>query len=62
MNADGKIVLETMVPTAAAAIREMIESLSGPLHVTSERPIEKVLPGLDTLLEGRNLKGNLLSI
>jgi transposase len=36
MNADGKIVLETMVPTAAAAIREMIESLSGPLHVTLE--------------------------
>ena len=36
MNADGKIVLETMVPTAAGAIREMIGSLSGPLHVTLE--------------------------
>ena len=36
MNAEGKIVLETMVPTAAARIRELIESLSGPLHVTLE--------------------------
>ena len=32
----GKIVLETMVPTAASRIRELIESLSGPLHVTLE--------------------------
>ena len=36
MNADGKIVLETMVPTEAAPIRGLIESLSGPLHVTLE--------------------------
>ena len=36
MNAGGKIVLETMVSTAAAPIRELIESLSGPLHVTLE--------------------------
>ena len=36
MNAEGKIVLETMVPTAASRIRELIESLSGPLHVTLE--------------------------
>ena len=36
MNAEGKIVLETMVPTKAGPIRELIESLSGPLHVTLE--------------------------
>ena len=36
MNAEGKIVLETMVPTAASRIRELIESLGGPLHVTLE--------------------------
>ena len=36
MNAEGNIVLETMVPTAASRIRELIESLSGPLHVTLE--------------------------
>ena len=36
MNAEGKIVLESMVPTAASRIRELIESLSGPLHVTLE--------------------------
>ena len=29
MNAEGKIVLETMVPTKAGPIRELIESLSG---------------------------------
>ena len=34
MNAEGKIVLETMVPTATSRIRELIESLGGPLHVT----------------------------
>ena len=36
MNAEGKIVLETMVPTEVAPIRGLIESLSGPLHVTLE--------------------------
>ena len=36
MNADGKIVLETMVSTEAAPIRGLIESLNGPLHVTLE--------------------------
>ena len=36
MNAEGKIVLEAMVPTAASRIRELIESLSGPLHATLE--------------------------
>ena len=30
MDAEGKIVLETMVPTAASRIRELIESLRGP--------------------------------
>src|SRR5215831_20999002 len=36
IDAEGKIVLETIVPTAAAAIRRLIESISGPLHVTLE--------------------------
>ena len=36
MNTKGKLVLETMVPTAATPIRGLIESLSGPLHVTLE--------------------------
>ena len=36
MNVEGKVVLETMVPTKAGPIRELIESLSGPLHVTLE--------------------------
>ena len=36
MNAEGKIVLETMVPTEVVPIRGLIESLSGPLHVTLE--------------------------
>ena len=36
MNAEGKIVLKSMVPTAASPILELIESLSGPLHVTLE--------------------------
>ena len=36
MNAEGKIVLETMVGTQGSPIRELIESLSGPLHVTLE--------------------------
>ena len=36
MNTEGKLVLETMVPTAATPIRGLIESLSGPLHVTLE--------------------------
>ena len=46
MNAEGKIVLETMVPTAASRIRELIESLSGPLHVTLEEgPLKQLLDG-----------------
>jgi transposase len=36
IDAEGKIVLETIVPTAAGAIRRLIESISGPLHVTLE--------------------------
>jgi hypothetical protein len=30
IDAEGKIVLETIVPTAAGAIRRLIESISGP--------------------------------
>ena len=34
LDADGKVVLETMVPTEAAAIIRLVQSLSGPLRVT----------------------------
>jgi Transposase len=36
IDAEGKMVLETIVATAAAPIRRLIESLSGPVHVTLE--------------------------
>ena len=32
----GKIVWETIVPTETGAIRRLIESISGPIHVTFE--------------------------
>jgi hypothetical protein len=36
LDADGKVILETMVPTEAAAIIRLVRSLSGPLRVTFE--------------------------
>ena len=36
MDGEGKIVLETIVPTEAAPLRRLIESLNGPVHVTFE--------------------------
>jgi transposase len=36
LDADGKVILETMVPTEAAAIIRLVQSLSGPLRVTIE--------------------------
>ena len=36
IDAEGKMVLETIVATAAGPIRRLIESLSGPIHVTLE--------------------------
>jgi transposase len=36
LDAEGKVVLETMVPTEAAAIIRLVQSLSGPLRVTFE--------------------------
>ena len=36
VNAEGKTVMETIVGTEAAAIRRMIEGVSGPVHVTLE--------------------------
>ena len=36
MDAEGKIVLETIVATEAAAILRLIQSLSGPVHITFE--------------------------
>ena len=35
-DADGKVVLETMVPTEAGAIVRLVQSLSAPLRVTFE--------------------------
>ena len=36
VDAEGKVILETMVPTEAAAIIRLVQSLSAPLHVTLE--------------------------
>ena len=36
LDGDGKVILETMVPTEAAAIIRLVQSLSAPLHVTFE--------------------------
>jgi len=36
MDADGKVVLETMVPTEASAIIGLVQLISGPVHVTFE--------------------------
>jgi hypothetical protein len=36
LDANGKVILETMVPTEAAAIIRLVQSLSAPLHVTFE--------------------------
>jgi transposase len=36
MDADGKVIWETMVATEAAAIIRFVQSVSGPLHVTFE--------------------------
>ena len=36
LDADGRVILETMVATEAASIIRLVQSLSGPLHVTFE--------------------------
>ena len=36
MDAEGKVVLETMVATEAAAVLRLVKSLSGPMRVTFE--------------------------
>src|SRR5262244_3011337 len=36
LDADGRVILETMVPTEAAAIIRLVQGLSGPLRVTFE--------------------------
>src|SRR5215831_18876496 len=36
IDGEGKIVLETIVATAAAPIRRLIDSISGPVHITFE--------------------------
>ena len=37
IDAEGKIVLETIVATSAAPIRRLIESISGPLQIRLRR-------------------------
>ena len=34
LDSEGKMILETMVPTEAAAIIRLVQSMSGPLLVT----------------------------
>ena len=41
LDADGKVILETMVPTEAAALIRLVQSLSGPLRVTSKKPLKQ---------------------
>ena len=36
LDAEGKVVMETIVATEAAAIIRFVKSLSGPLHITFE--------------------------
>jgi transposase len=36
MNGEGKVILETIVPTEASAIVGLLQTISGPLHVTFE--------------------------
>ena len=50
IDGEGKSVLETIVPTAAGAIRRLIESISGPLHVTLEETTQA--EWLHDLLQG----------
>jgi hypothetical protein len=37
LDGDGKVILETMVATEAAAITRLVKSISGPLRVTFEQ-------------------------
>ena len=50
IDAEGKIVLETIVATAAGPIRRFIESINGPVHVTLEETTQA--EWLHDLLEG----------
>lgn len=55
IDADGKRVMETIVATEAGAIRRLVGSLSGPLHVTLEETTQaqwlyEVMSGLVTEL------------
>jgi len=43
MDAEGKVVLETMVATEAAAVLRLVKSLSGPLRVTFEESTQAVV-------------------
>lgn len=50
IDAAGKIVLETIVATAAAPIRRLIESISGPLQIAFEETAQA--ESLYELLQG----------
>ena len=46
LDATGKLVLETIIATEAAALIRFLQSLSGPLHVTVEESRRR--PGCTT--------------
>jgi hypothetical protein len=50
IDVEGKIVLETIVPTAAGPIRRLIESINGAVHVTLEETTQA--EWLHDLLQG----------
>jgi transposase len=50
IDVEGKIGLETIVPTAAGPIRRLIEGITGPVHVTLEETTQA--EWLHDLLEG----------
>ena len=50
IDAEGKIVLETIVATAVGPIRRLIESINGPVHVTLEETTQA--EWLHDLLQG----------
>ena len=44
LDAEGKVILETMVSTEGAAILRLVKSLSGPLRVTFEETTQAEWP------------------
>ena len=44
LDTEGKVIWETIVDTQAGTIIRMLESLSGPLHVTFEESTQAAWP------------------